>query len=238
MYSDLRGFATAVADDIKRDDLLQMLVDPLLQAGATLVTPTFTYTTSGRFEVTETQTRLGALNKWMLKQSEVRRSEHPLFSDAALGPQAEIVENVGKSAFGRSSVFDRLRDRHCGFLHLGHDLETYGNTIVHYVEQQCGATYRIQKAFPTKVYRDGGYVGTDYTAFLRRRDVPLQDFATDFHKATDIMRDRGLLQEVGDAGALRHIIAYNYDESVELMAQLFYEDPNVFIGTEFIQYRG
>ena len=50
------------------------------------------------------------------------------------------------------------------------------------------------------------------------------------------MRDRGLLRELGDAGALRHIIAYNYDESVEVMAQAFYEDPNVFIGTEFIQY--
>ena len=126
VYSDLRGFATAVADDIRRDDLLQMLVDPLLQAGATLVTPTFTYTTSGRFEVTETQTRLGALNKWMLKQAGVRRSEHPLFSDAAIGPQAEIVENIGKSAFGKSSVFDRLRDRHCGFLHLGQDLGNLG----------------------------------------------------------------------------------------------------------------
>ena len=105
VYSDLRGFATAAADDIKRDDLLQMLVDPLLQAGATLVVPMFTYTTSGRFEVTETQTHLGALNKWMLKQAGVRRSEHPLFSDAALGPQAEIVENVGKSAFGITTIF-------------------------------------------------------------------------------------------------------------------------------------
>ena len=176
IYSDLRGFASQLTEEVSRDDLFQAVVAPLLDKGTTILTPTFTYTTSGAFEVTETQTKLGAMNKWFLSQDEVSRSEHPLFSDAALGPQSALVENVGKSAFGAESVFDRLHNRGCGFLHLGHDLSKHGNTVIHHVEQMCGATYRLHKAFETKVYRCGDYIGADYTAFLRRRDVPRHDF--------------------------------------------------------------
>ena len=236
IYSDLRGFASQLTEEVSRDQLFRAVVASLLANEVTVLVPTFTYTTSGTFEVTETQTRLGAMNKWFLVQEGVRRSEHPLFSDAALGPQADLVENVGKSAFGSQSVFGRLSNRRCGFLHLGHDLSKHGNTVIHHVEQVCGATYRLHKAFETKVYRRGGYVGTDYTAFLRRRDVPGHDFVTDFESAASVMRNKGILREMGDAESQRYIAAYGYDESVDLMSALLYQDPSFFIAKGFIQY--
>ena len=63
----------------------------------------------------------------------MKRSEHPMFSFAALGPKSEIVENCGKSAFGYDSIHERLRKKKCCFLNIGRSLES-GNTLVHNVE--------------------------------------------------------------------------------------------------------
>jgi aminoglycoside N3'-acetyltransferase len=235
IYSDFRGFASDLEGSIDRDRFCNAIVDPLLESGMTILAPTFTYTTEGVFETSETSTRVGLLNRWLLKQEGVRRSEHPLFSYAALGPQADLVENIGKSAFGRDSIFDRLQGRQCSFVHIGHEVSR-GNTALHHVEHLCGATYRIHKAFKTQVYRSGHYVGTDYTAFLRRLDVQGQEFHHTFEKAAATLRQEGLIQETGDPEALRGIGCYDYDQAVSLLFDAFHRDPTIFIGTDFLQY--
>lgn len=235
IYSDFRGFASHLEGNIDRDRFCDAIVGPLLESGMTVLAPAFTYTTEGVFEVTETPTSVGLLNKWLLRQVGAHRSEHPLFSYVALGPQAALVENVGKSAFGRDSVFARLEGRQCSFLHIGHEI-TRGNTALHYVEHLCGATYRIHKAFKTQVYRSGKYVGTDYTAFLRRLDLQNQEFHQTFERAAVEMRQEGLVQEVGDPDTLRGIGCYDYDQAVSLLVDCFYRDPTIFIGTDFLQY--
>lgn len=235
IYSDFRGLAQSLAPDSGKKEICRMVVDPLLDRGATVLVPTFTYTTEGEFEVLETPTKLGVLGKWLLEQDGFCRSEHPLFSYAALGPEAGFLENIGKSAFGADSVCARLRKRNSLYLHVGRPTEI-GNTSVHHVEQMCGATYRSHKAFATKVYRNGDFIGTDYTAFLKRRDVPNRKFDFTFETATSAMREAGIIRSVGNRDDLTIVDAYDCDNGLRFLESMFYENQNIFLNNPFVQY--
>lgn len=235
IYSDFRYFAKYIEELGGRDRFCREIVQPFIKRGQTVITTTFTYTTSGRFDVLVTPTKLGALNKWILKQPEVQRSEHPLFSYAAIGLKADFLINIGKSAFGHDSVFDRLKGKNTVFLHIGRPV-SMGNTVLHYIEQCCGATYRIQKAFNTKVYRGEEYVGTNYTAFLRRLDVDGENFYFNFTKAAKALQDSKMIKATGEDAFFSTISCYKYDDVVLFLSDLFYKDQALFIENDFIQY--
>lgn len=236
VYSDLRTFGQDMADYPTRDAFFDAILGPLLDNGQTVLVPTFTYTGEGIFEVEKTPSRLGALNKWVITRTGMHRSEHPLFSVAAIGPQADLVTDIGKSAFGAKSIFERLRGRDAAFLHVGRPV-AIGNTCVHYVEQAAGATYRYNKAFPTEVWRDGKRIGTDYTAFLRRRDVPGHDF--DFvYRFTEEALHAGLgVRETGVNADHTNLSCYCYDRALSFFTDAFYRDPSVFIAEPYAEYR-
>jgi aminoglycoside 3-N-acetyltransferase len=235
MYTDFRYFGQYASEFKDRDDFCNVFASPFLLRGKTIILTTFTYTSEGKFDVLSTRTNLGAMNKWILDQPGYCRSEHPLFSYAALGPQAYLVENIGKSAFGYDSIFERLKGRRAVFLHVGRPVYL-GNTALHYVEQMCGATYRVQKAFRTKVYRGDKYIGTDYSANLRRRDVPDETFEFDFTKAAEKLYTANLIRETGSSENLSNVSVYRYDETIECLYGMFYKDPRIFIKSDFIGY--
>jgi aminoglycoside 3-N-acetyltransferase len=234
LYSDFRGLGRYAAEFSSRNAFCEAVVQPLLANGATVLVTTFTYTTSGRFDVESTPTKLGAINKWFLSAPGAIRSEHPVFSYAALGPKAkELTFGIGKSAFGYDSVFDRLYGRKAAFLYVGRPV-SMGNTIIHHIEQACGATYRTNKAFATEVFRDGSFVANDYSAFLRRRDVPGKTFAFRFETAAQHMFEAGLVRQVGDPADLTNISAHGFDAAASFLKRLFYEDPGIFIEEKYI----
>ena len=235
IYTDFRQFGTNAAGYKNRNEFCNAIVAPLLDCGKTIVLTTFTYTAEGRFDVLGSRTKLGAMNKWILEQTGCRRSEHPLFSYAALGPQADLVEGIGKSAFGYDSIFERLRGQRAAFLHIGRPV-FLGNTALHYVEHMCGATYRTHKAFHTEVFRGEKYVGTDYSAFLRRRDVPGENFEFDFSKAAAKLFDKNFIKQVGSDRELSNISFYWYDQTLDCLLDMFNEDPKIFIKSDFIGY--
>ena len=235
LYTDFRHFGMHMGGYPDRGAFCAAIAAPLLARGKTIVLTTFTYTTEGRYDVLSTPTRLGAMNKWILAQAGVLRSEHPLFSLAALGPQADLVVNVGKSAFGHDSVYARLRGRGTAFLHVGRPVGM-GNTALHHVEQMCGATYRVHKGFRTAVYRGAEYVDTDYTAFLRRRDVTGQAFEFEFSRAAAQLVECGLVREVGSEQALSNISCYGYDTTLDFLCDAFYRDQRLFIQSDFMEY--
>ena len=236
IYSDLRGFAFKLGKNLTKNEFCSAVIQPLLDKNKTVVIPTYTYTLDGIFNVTKTPTRLGALNSWVLKQPNVCRSEHPLFSFGALGNDAGLVKNCGKSAFGENSVFERLRGKKCCFLYIDKSL-TLGNTLMQNVEQACGATYRYNKSFKTKVFNNNDYIGTDYTAFLRRRDVDGNDFFIETKKGySDPLYKAGIVKEVNDSEKLSNISLLDYDKVRETMVELFYNNQSVFITKDFVQY--
>ena len=70
--------------------------------------PAFSYKNKGRFYVDKTESNLGFLTKWALKNLTFIRSEHPVFSVISVGKDKKILKNIGKSAFGYESFFYRL----------------------------------------------------------------------------------------------------------------------------------
>ena len=178
---------------------------------------------------------MGALNSWILQQAKVCRSEHPLFSFESLGPGAGLVENCGKSAFGKNSVHEKLVEKKACTLHVGMPIHL-ANTLIHNVEQSCGATYRINKCFKTKVFKNGKYLGTDYNAFLRRRDVPKHDFHFDLRQASEKLYKTKIPKEIGDPKNLSNVTLCNYDKLRNFFVELFLNDNSIFLSKKFVQY--
>ena len=235
IYSDFRGLAQHIGAGRSKDELCSAVINPLLANNVTVIIPTFTYTTEGRFDISETPTKLGVLAKWFLAQKNYCRSEHPLFSFTALGPDADVIENIGKSAFGADSVCARLRKRNTSYLHVGRPINI-GNTSVHHVEQMCGVSYRSNKAFRTKVYSGDRYIGTDYTACLRRDDVENRQFKFTFTEAEEAMRKTGLITTYGNRDKLTAIEIYNCNDTLAFLENMFYENPHIFLENPFLQY--
>lgn len=111
--------------------------------GATVVAPTFTYSfCQGRpFDRLKSRGESGLFGNYLLSRPEAIRSDHPIFSFAAVGPQAEeLLTGLSPSAFGPGSLFERLDQRGGTLLFAGAPFQSC--TYVHYVEQKVGVSYR------------------------------------------------------------------------------------------------
>ena len=235
IYSDLRFFASSMKIDIEKDRFCNSIISPLLNLKKTIIIPTFSYTTEGVFDVEKTPTSLGTLNSWILRQSNVKRSNHPLFSFGALGPKSSLVENCGKSAFGKNSVHDNLRENKCCFINIGRAIEK-GNTIIHNIEQSCEAKYRFNKVFKTSVLKRNKLFDSDYSAFVRRQDVPDHDFKFNFIEAAKIIYSEGIVHEVGDSELLSNISLYDYDKTRAILVKAFIKNSSIFLSKPFTQF--
>lgn len=235
IYADFRFLAARPAVALQRSAFMQALMDGLSASGGTFLTPAYSYTISGEYHLESTRTNVSALARFLLGAQDVERSEHPLFSYLGFGPQKDVLQDIAKSAFGDGSLYDRLRTKNACFLHLGRPLHL-GNTMIHHVEQVCGASYRIHKVFPTQVYRQGTFVGTDYSAFVRRRDVPGEAFGFDFTRASRTLSASGLVDIRDASGEMPYLASYPLDGARKVFVQLFEHDPTSFITSEFKQY--
>lgn len=111
--------------------------------GATVVAPTFTYSfcQGHPFDPLKSRGESGLFGNYLLSRPDRVRSDHPIFSFAAVGPQAEeLLTGLSTSAFGPGSLFERLHQRGGNLLFAGASFQSC--TYVHYVEQKVGVSYR------------------------------------------------------------------------------------------------
>ena len=197
IYSDLRLLAQPLllSKQLTKKDLLDQLTDVFLSRGKTIVIPTFTYTTQGVFHLESTHTRLGALNLFVEMHENSIRSSHPLFSYAAVGKNRDISLGLSHNEFGEGSIFTRLRNRNATFLHLGRDVGE-GNTLVHHIEEALNVPYRYLKKFPTQSFSGSSFVGENFTAFLRKRDNPKNDYSTNFYPTSEYLHTNKISTEI------------------------------------------
>lgn len=229
IYSDLRGFASESLLAAGKNEFLSSFMSPLAQKSITAIVPSFTYTTHGRFDTMSTMSNLGALNSFVVNAQDSYRSEHPIFSYAASGPLAhKITHQIGKSAFGSRSVFERLQNHKVCFLHIGRPISA-GNTIAHYIEQSCGAIYRYNKVFGTEVYIGNSFVGTGYSAFLRIRNRKDSEYGVDFKRAADKLHSQHMVKQVDLDMPMTDIASYSYNDCLDLWTNEFYRDPCFFL---------
>ena len=235
IYADFRFLIHFPAIAQKKEEFLSSIYRILMETGKTFFAPSYTYTTEGRFDVDKTPTNVSAISKWLIKHHESVRSEHPLFSYIAFGPNAFLLKNVAKSAFGEGSVYDRLRNKNTGFLHFGRPVGL-GNTMLHHVEHMAGATYRIHKCFKTKVFENDIYVGTDYSAFVRRRDVKNESFSFNFKTCEKHLKKEKIILETNAQEDTLYLASYSLDEARQIMFSLFENNQTSFISSKFKQY--
>jgi len=121
----------------------------------TLIVPTFNYDfCKGKpYSHEKSMSQVGMFTNYILLDNTSYRSFHPIFSFAAIGPDAKnVCNNISKSSFGKESVFHKLHKLNAKIVHFNLS-EIY--TFLHYIEQSIGVDYRFLKYFRGKVEKDG-----------------------------------------------------------------------------------
>tara|TARA_B100001063_G_C16777104_1_gene566472 strand:- start:7687 stop:8427 length:741 start_codon:yes stop_codon:yes gene_type:complete len=193
--------------------------------GITCIIPAFSYTISGNFSLEKTRSKVGFLANFIMNNLKHERSEHPLFSYVSIGKNKKIVCNIGKAAFGKNSVHERLFKKGAFFLNFCRPLEK-GNTLVHHIEQINNSNYRFDKKFYTKVFKNKKYVGSSYSAYLRK-NVTNSKTAFTFRKALKYLNKSDYLKTAHIKKLEVNI--YNYDLFYRDLVDLINQDPKIFI---------
>ena len=140
--------------------------------GGTLVVPTFTYSfTKGEaFDPDNTPSDVGQFSEGFRCHPGVRRTRHPIFSVATIGPGAgAILDARLDDCFGPGTVFDVLHRHDATIVCLGCDFQKV--TFVHYVEQACGVSYRSPKAFAGWLVAHGRRTALTTTYLVRDMSI-------------------------------------------------------------------
>lgn len=154
---------------------IDIIFDSFLNAvgpDGTLVFPLFNFefTQGATFNINETPSQMGSLTEYARNRSEAIRTEHPIYSFAAIGKHAGKFEGIRNfSGYGLDSPFGILHEMDATIAVL--DLpEQNSMTFYHYVEECCEVSYRYHKKF-TGIYVDANGEAKSETFGLFVRDV-------------------------------------------------------------------
>ena len=228
LTTDLRGFIKT-NPGVRLEMLCEIILNSFIQKKITVIVPTYNYITKKKFIVEKNNSNLSFFTKWFLRKK-IKRSEHPIFSVGAYGPKSNIVNNIGKSAFGYDSIFERLLRYNTSIFHLGRPFH-YGNTIIHYVEQNVGATYRHNKLVMTSVFKKNKFIGNNYTIFARVGKLNAKKFITNSKKIDKILKNKNILKQIGLEKNLTNFTHFNFKKAYHIMCKSFYSDKNIFLKT-------
>lgn len=223
IYSDFRPFFKFCKKNPKK--LVKLFLEFFTKRGITCVIPSFSYTTSDKFIVEKTKSKVGFLANFVISNLKHERSEHPLFSFVSIGKNSKIVQKVGKSAFGKRSLHARLYAKNCYFLYFFRPLKD-GNTLVHHIEQMFKANYRFEKKFSTKVYNGKKYIGKNYSAYLKK-NINDKKYFFNFKKVLKKLINKKYIK-INDFKKSQ-IVIIKYDNFYNDLKKLYEFDNKIFI---------
>ena len=174
--------------------LLDVLLEVLGPDG-TLLAPAFSYDYARNgtpYHHERSPSEVGPFTEFFRKSKGVVRSLHPLHSVVGIGPKTtEILDDVGRSAFGPRSPFGRLQKTGCKFLCLGVSLGK-SLTYAHHMEQVYGVNHMYNKVFNTPVFVSGVKQAGAWLCFVRYLGVGLE---AQIGNLETKLREDGLLKE-------------------------------------------
>lgn len=222
IYSDFIKFFYLVKNPEKKiDEFLNLF----LKRGITCIAPSFSYTKSGIFDICKANSKLGFLSNYLIKNKRYNRSLNPMFSFTAIGKNKNILSKVGKSAFGKNSLHDKLYKNNCYFLNFDRPL-LHGNTLIHHIEQKNNSKYRFEKIFKTRVYKKNKYLGKNFKAFVRKGiKKNLND--SSFKKAFKLIKNEKYFKS--KILKTLKITVYPYDAFYNNLHKLIKLDKEIFI---------
>jgi aminoglycoside 3-N-acetyltransferase len=169
VHSNISGFLRLPFP--KTTQKLGVLLDGLLGAvpTGTLVVPTFSYRfcRTGVFDAATTPSEVGLFSEFVRRDPRSMRSSHPIFSVAAIGPDAAFLcRNLSHSSYGAGSIFERLYVGDAKLLHFDVTIAD-SCTFAHFPEQAVGVPYRYSKHFHGTATVDGEAEKGDWELYVR-----------------------------------------------------------------------
>lgn len=155
------------------DPLAALLQSFLVAAGTsgTVVFPLFNFdfTKGAPFDIRTSKSQMGSLTEAARMHPDAVRSGHPIYSFAAIGPDADKFEVDNFSGYGPDSPFAALfaLDGRIASLDLA---DQNSMTFYHFVEEALSVPYRYHKQFSGS-YTGRGGVTTDQAFGLFVRDI-------------------------------------------------------------------
>ena len=171
----------------------------------TFVVPTYTYSfTDGEdYDSVTSPSKTGPFPEYFRNASGVIRSNDPIFSVAAEGPEAnELIYNLPPSSFGPDCIYERMMK--LGGINANFGLDIEFNTFVHFVEEMEQVSYRYNKSFTSQYINDKGIENTK-TYDMYVRDIennvlayfePLENLFTKNDAMKKYMMDELVIREV------------------------------------------
>jgi aminopeptidase-like protein/aminoglycoside N3'-acetyltransferase len=204
---------------LEANRFMQECFEETLGAQGTLIVPTFNYGfCKGKPYIHEkTPSQVGLFSEQIRKDPRALRSFHPIYSFSAIGKQSEeVLGSVGKSSFGKNSVFERLHKM--GAKMVFFNVSMAFCTFVHYIEQQLNAEYRYLKFFSGQVSK-GDETWTDtFDFFVRYLN---RDVTVDLNQFQNHLQQIGVLKSVdlGEGKVLCASCIDTYNKGLQILGQ-------------------
>jgi aminoglycoside 3-N-acetyltransferase len=158
----------------KRKEYLELLYSAILELKVkTIIFPSFSFSfcNNEKYNVSQSRSRMGALNEYVRCLTESIRSIDPILSVTVVGQNKEIIKDLGKNSIGKDSIFDRLhKNDNVKFLFFGAEIAKCF-TYIHYVEEQYSVPYRYNREFKG-IINDGVREYEDiYTLYVKYKGI-------------------------------------------------------------------
>lgn len=139
-----------------------------------------------------------------------------------------IFSKLGKHAFGKKSVWEKLLENKSSLLHVGRPFNL-GNTIIHFVENNVKAEYRFHKIFPTRVFKGKRYIGSNYSAFLQKRKFRGKKIDTDTKKISKMIEKKNFYKKIGSDKNFTNITHLDFCKTYNFMREAYNKNKKIFI---------
>lgn len=140
----------------------------------TVIIPTFNFDfcKGATFDYKKSPSQVGILGDYALKDTDFKRTKHPIYSFAIYGKDQEILTSLDyKDAFGDESVFSYMY--HGNAFQIGIGINTY--TANHFVEEHFFSdtiNYRFVKNFSAGyIDENGNQSHREYSMFVRNLEL-------------------------------------------------------------------
>ena len=157
--------------------------------GWTIAVPTFTfaYCRSSAYHHVQSVPETGSVGRWLLERASVRRTPHPIYSFAVVGPEAEsILRRTSSTTFGADSPFGLFLETDAQLVMVGAPWSTC--TQLHFFEEEAKVPYRQYKDFAGTADFGSGQRSCAARMFVRDETIAAEN---DFTPAIERLRRNG-----------------------------------------------
>jgi FkbH-like protein len=145
-------------------------------AGKTILFPTFTFdfTRSGVYYKDLRNSEVGMLGEWVLDLDSAVRTDHPIYSVAAIGPRlGEVLSCDQGESFGSGGLFHHILTTGVSVVMLGAKWENC--TLFHCLEQEAAVPYRYLKKFTGKKIEMGITHDVETQMYVRDENMGVEN---------------------------------------------------------------